>query len=178
MINIEKNYVFRTKLTKKKIILFQKLTSDNNPLHSDSRAAQKVGLGKPIVFGMLTSSYLSNIIGNKIPGKGAIWSGCDINFARPVYENDILTFHNKIIKISKSTRILILDTKVLNQNKELVMQAFSTVKYPDSFLKKLYYPKINFKQKKEKKLNDINIVVGASSDLGLDFSKSFQKKKK
>ena len=66
MINIEKNYVFRTKLTKKKIILFQKLTSDNNPLHSDSRAAQKVGLGKPIVFGMLTSSFLSNIIGNKI----------------------------------------------------------------------------------------------------------------
>jgi len=177
MLEVGKIYNYKVKVTKKKIDLFQKITLDNNPIHSSASAAKKYGLKKPIVFGMLTGSFLSGIIGNKIPGRGAIWSDCNITFSKPVYENDILNFENKIIRISSSTLSMILETNVFNNKKEKVMEAYSTIKFPKKFLNKI---KINSKKilkKKKIKLEDLNIVIGASSDVGLEFTKSQQKKK-
>ena len=134
MIEVGKIYKQKIKITEHKVKLFKKITLDKNPIHSKYTEAKKFGFKKPIVYGMLTSSLLSNIIGNKIPGEGAIWSDCNITFSKPVYQKDELTFNSKIIKISYSTLSLVLQTDVFNQNQEKVMNAYSTVKFPKKFI--------------------------------------------
>ena len=178
MFEVGKKYTHKIKVTKKKIDLFQKITLDNNPIHSNFNEAKKYGLKKPIVFGMLTSSFLSGIIGNKIPGRGAIWSDCNITFSKPVYENDILNFESKIVRISLSTLQIILETNVFNKKSEKVMGAYSTVKFPKSFLKKIKIVRTKNIGKKKKKLKDLDIIIGASSDVGLEVAKNLTKKKK
>lgn len=178
MFEVGKKYTHKVRVTKKKIDLFKKITLDNNPIHSNFNEAKKYGLKKPIVFGMLTSSFLSGIIGNKIPGRGAIWSDCNITFSKPVYENDILNFESKIVRISLSTLQIILETNVFNKKSEKVMGAYSTVKFPKSFLKKIKIVRTKNIGKKKKKLKDLDIIIGASSDVGLEVAKNLTKKKK
>jgi|TARA_B110000114_G_C15034912_1_gene374563 3-oxoacyl-[acyl-carrier protein] reductase len=178
MFEVGKKYTHKIRVTKKKIDLFKKITLDNNPIHSNFNEAKKYGLKKPIVFGMLTSSFLSGIIGNKIPGRGAIWSDCNITFSKPVYENDILNFESKIVRISLSTLQIILETNVFNKKSEKVMGAYSTVKFPKSFLKKIKIVRTKNIGKKKKKLKDLDIIIGASSDVGLEVAKNLTKKKK
>ena len=178
MFEVGKKYTHKVRVTKKKIDLFKKITLDNNPIHSNFNEAKKYGLKKPIVFGMLTSSFLSGIIGNKIPGRGAIWSDCNITFSKPVYENDILNFESKIVRISLSTLQIILETNVFNKKSEKVMGAYSTVKFPKSFLKKIKIVRTKNRGKKKKKLKDLDIIIGASSDVGLEVAKNLTKKKK
>ena len=178
MFELGKKYTHKVRITKKKIDLFQKITLDNNPIHSNLSEAKKYGLKKPIVFGMLTGSFLSGIIGNKIPGRGALWSDCNITFSKPVYENDLLNFENKIVRISFSTLQMILETNVFNKKNEKVMEAHSTIKFPKSFLKKIKLVKAKIIKKKKKKLKDLDIVIGASSDVGLEIANNLTKKKK
>ena len=178
MFEVGKKYTHKIKVTKKKIDLFQKITLDNNPIHSNLSEAKKYGLKKPIVFGMLTSSFLSGIIGNKIPGRGALWSDCNITFSKPVYENDLLNFENKIVKVSFSTLQMILETNVFNKKNEKVMEAYSTIKFPKNFLKKIKVVKAKIIKKKKKKLKDLDIVIGASSDVRLEIANNLTKKKK
>ena len=178
MFEVGKIYTHKIRVTKKKIDLFQKITLDNNPIHSNLSEAKKYGLKKPIVFGMLTGSFLSGIIGNKIPGRGALWSDCNITFSKPVYENDLLNFENKIVRVSLSTLQMILETNVFNKKNEKVMEAYSTVKFPKNFLKKLKSVKKKIIEKKKKKLEDLDIVIGASSDVGLEIARNLTKKKK
>ena len=49
-----------------------------------------------VKIGVLAGSLLSNIIGNEIPGAGALWTDCNITFSKPVFKNDILSFESKI----------------------------------------------------------------------------------
>ena len=53
-------------------------------------ALKKFGFKAPIAYGMLAGSLLSNIIGNKIPGAGALWTDCNIAFSKPVFKNDMI----------------------------------------------------------------------------------------
>ena len=58
------------------------------------------------------------------------------------------------------------------------MGAYSTVKFPKSFLKKIKIVKTKNIEKKKKKLKDLDIIIGASSDVGLEIAKNLTKKKK
>ena len=72
--------------------LFKKITLDKNPIHENPKLARKYGFKGPIAHGMLAGSLLSNIIGNKIPGAGALWTDCNITFSKPVFKNDIFIY--------------------------------------------------------------------------------------
>ena len=180
MMEIGKIYKKNIKITDNKIKLFKKITLDNNPIHKNKEIAKKFGFKAPIAYGMLAGSLLSNIIGNKIPGAGALWTDCNIAFSKPVFKNDILSFESKILKISYSTLTLILSVNVYNQNKEKVLDAYSTVKFPKSFLKKIKKSNQNLDKKKisKKKLKPLTLIIGASSDLGLEISNKLLKKRK
>jgi len=180
MIEIGKIYRKNIKITDNKIKLFKKITLDKNPIHENQNLAKKFGFKGPIAHGMLAGSLLSNIIGNKIPGAGALWTDCNIAFSKPVFKNDILSFESKILKISYSTLTLVLLVNVYNQNKDKVLNAYSTVKFPKNFLKKIKKNNHNIYKKKviKKQLKPLILIIGASSDLGLEISNKLIKKKK
>ena len=83
---IMKEYVKKIKISKKLILKFRSITKDNNPIHSNIRIANQHGYKKPIVYGLLSASFLSSIIGNDVPGPGSVWLDTNIQFINKLGE--------------------------------------------------------------------------------------------
>jgi 3-oxoacyl-[acyl-carrier protein] reductase len=69
---------------------FVKLSGDDNPIHVNALYAAQTALKEPIVHGMLTASFISALIGTKLPGKGALWYEQHTRFVEPVHIGDTI----------------------------------------------------------------------------------------
>src|SRR5947208_56102 len=72
-------------LTEQDVKDFGALTGDFNPLHIDPEFARQVGFGKPVVYGMLSASFISTLIGMCLPAKGALWASQALQFLAPSF---------------------------------------------------------------------------------------------
>jgi len=79
------------KITLNDVEKFINLTGDDNKLHFDNDFARKTEFKKPVVHGMLGASFISTLIGTKLPGDGALWYSQTLEFLRPVRINDTVT---------------------------------------------------------------------------------------
>ena len=68
------------KITTSDIDKFINLTGDDNKLHTDKEFSSKTSLKKPVAHGMLGASFISTLIGTKIPGDGALWYSQKLEF--------------------------------------------------------------------------------------------------
>lgn len=64
---------------------FADVSGDHNPLHMDEEFARTTVFGERIAHGALTASYISGILGNNLPGPGAIFTHLSMRFRRPVF---------------------------------------------------------------------------------------------
>lgn len=70
---------------------FAKVSGDDNPVHLDEAYARTTSFGGRIAHGMLTASYISAVLGGKLPGPGAIYLSQSLRFRRPVRIGDPVT---------------------------------------------------------------------------------------
>ena len=83
-INIGDNAELTHTMTQSDINQFVKLTGDDNKLHVDEEYASTTSFKKPVAHGMLSASFISTIIGTKLPGDGALWYSQSLEFLQPV----------------------------------------------------------------------------------------------
>ena len=95
---------FSHQITKGEVDRFAELTGDFNPIHVDTEYALKTNFGKRVVHGMLTSSFISTMIGMRIPGKGSLWLSQTLNFINPTFIGDTIEVSAEVINVFKSTR--------------------------------------------------------------------------
>lgn len=107
---------------------FVELTGDDNRLHTDSDYAANTHFKKPVVHGMLGASFISTVIGTKLPGDGALWFSQSLDFLLPVRINDTLTVMAEVLKKDDRNHIIEIKTDVYNQNKQVVIQGIAKVK--------------------------------------------------
>lgn len=113
------------------VYLYAGISGDFNPVHINKEEAKKSMFGKPIAHGMLVSGFISNAIGMKLPGPGTIYMEQNLQFMKPVYIGDTVTAVVEISEIiNEKKNILRLATKVVNQNKEIVIDGVAVVKAP------------------------------------------------
>lgn len=112
---------FRRTVKADDIDAFVDLSGDDNPLHLDDRFARSAGFLGRVVHGMLTSSYISTLLGTLLPGPGTLWLRQTLEFVHPVYVGDELTIVGEIGRISLGTRTLTISTRIYNQRGELVV---------------------------------------------------------
>jgi len=110
---------------------FAQLIGDYNPVHMDSGFAKLTNFGKRVVHGMLTSSFISTIIGMRIPGPGSLWLSQTINFVNPTYIGDVIEIKATVTRISRSTRIINLSIVIVNQNGLKLVEGDSVVRILD-----------------------------------------------
>lgn len=72
-------------ISERDIELFAEVSGDRNPLHLDDDYAKGTPFGQRIAHGALTASFISGILGNHLPGPGAIFTGLSMRFKRPVF---------------------------------------------------------------------------------------------
>ena len=175
---VGKETVIKKKIIKKDIINFSKLSGDTNPIHTNQKYAKKMGFGKLVAHGMLTKSFISSIIGNKLPGPGSLWAEKQIKFLKIVRENDIITFKSKITEIHKKNNLATIDIKAYNQFKELVFDSLNKVILSKNIkIKGLKKNNQIFVGKKLIKVRKkLAIILGASGGIGIAVTNKLLKK--
>ena len=92
------------------IVLFAGVSGDDNPVHlNEIYAAESMFKGR-IAHGMLTASYISTVIGTRLPGPGSIYLGQNLKFRAPVRAGDTVTATVTIKEIDPAKRRLTLTT--------------------------------------------------------------------
>ncbi len=115
-------------LTQADVDSFASLTGDYNPLHVDEVFARRTMFRRPVVHGMVSSSFISTIIGTLLPGSGALWTSQTLEFLLPAFVGDTITVSGVVDQKSVATRVLILKIKVLNQHGHALITGTSHVK--------------------------------------------------
>ena len=113
------------------IYQFAGITGDLNPIHVNEEYAKRTRFGKRIAHGMLVSSFICTVLGMKLPGVGTIHIGQELKFIKPVYIGDTITVKLELTDILENGHFKIKSV-VYNQDNEMVIDGFSTVKPPKS----------------------------------------------
>lgn len=121
-------FSFKQEITKEIFELFVKLTDDTNPVHFDNKTATSLGFRAPIVHGMLSASFISKLIGTKLPGPGSVWLNQTLNFIAPVYLNDVIEVSGKLLSYSKIQKVSKISIEIKNQFSEVVLTGNAIVK--------------------------------------------------
>ena len=100
-----------------KITQFAVITGDNNPVHLDADFAAQTKFQKIVAHGMLTASFVSTILGTKLPGPGCIFISQETQFKRPVFVDDHVTTYAKVIAMDAKKCFVTLETKCLVNDK-------------------------------------------------------------
>ncbi|CAB0008482.1 unnamed protein product [Nesidiocoris tenuis] len=82
-------------VTRDDVESFAKLSGDFNPIHFTDK--------KPIVHGALLNSFLSGVIGTKLPGPGTILSSQNFRYPNPCYAEDIIVIQVSVERLRKIT---------------------------------------------------------------------------
>ena len=67
---------------------FAEVSGDFNPLHMDEAYAARSPFRGRIAHGALVASFISCVLGNHLPGPGAVFAGMTMRFERPVRIGD------------------------------------------------------------------------------------------
>jgi phosphate acetyltransferase/phosphate butyryltransferase len=109
-------------ITVESIREFVVASGDDNPIHSDPAFAADTRFGRVIAPGMLTGSFVSAVIGTRLPGPGTIYLSQDFRFLRPVYIGDRVTARVEVAERLEARNRLRLRTTCVNQAGELVLE--------------------------------------------------------
>ena len=101
---------------------FVTASGDDNPIHSDAAFAAGTRFGRVIAPGMLTGSFVSSVIGTRLPGPGTIYLSQSFRFLRPVYVGDRVTARVEVVERVAERNRLRLRTTCVNEGGELLLE--------------------------------------------------------
>ncbi len=121
--------IYGKTITDADIILFSGISGDMNPLHLNHEFASETIFEGRIAHGMLTASFISTVIGTKLPGPGCVYVSQNLRFKAPVKAGDTLTARVTIAKLIPEKKFVELKTICL-VNEKVVIDGEATVMVP------------------------------------------------
>jgi 3-hydroxybutyryl-CoA dehydratase len=97
-------------VTEADIILFAGVSTDVNPAHIDEEYAKGTVFGGRIAHGMLSASFISAVLANKLPGPGTIYLSQTLKFKAPVRPGDTVTATVTVKEVNAAKNRVTLDT--------------------------------------------------------------------
>lgn len=104
--------VFAKTVTEADIVLFAGISGDINPVHLNHEFATETMFEGRIAHGMLTASFISTVIGTKLPGPGTIYLKQNLNFRSPVRAGDTARARATVKEIIPEKRRVVMETVV------------------------------------------------------------------
>jgi 3-hydroxybutyryl-CoA dehydratase len=114
---------FQATFTEKMMQDYASLSGDFNPLHVDTAYAQGRGFPGPVVFGLMTSSLYSQLVGMYLPGKLALLQGIDIDFNTPCHADDPLIVEGQVTFLNEAYHRFEIRARIRKADGKLVSKA-------------------------------------------------------
>jgi len=117
-------------VTNRDIQLFAAVSGDVNPAHVDALYAKSSHFHEIIAHGMLGASLISTVLGTRFPGPGTIYLGQSLKVLKPVHIGDTLTVTVTVKSLDADKHRLILDTRWVDQEGDVVIEGEAEVMAP------------------------------------------------
>lgn len=121
--------MFGKTVTEADIMAFAGVSGDTNPIHLHDGFARSTRFGQRIAHGMLSGSFISTVIGTRLPGPGSVYIAQTMNFMAPVLIGETITAVATITAIDERRRRVTLKTQCLNGDK-VVIDGEATILVP------------------------------------------------
>jgi len=119
-LKVGQSAMFGKTVTEADIAAFAGVSGDTNPIHLHDGFARTTRFGQRIAHGMLSGSFISTVIGTKLPGPGAIYVSQTMTFMAPVLIGETVTAVATITAIDEKRRRVTLKTQCLNGDKVVI----------------------------------------------------------
>src|SRR3989440_6535091 len=96
-------------VTESDVQQFGAVSGDLNPLHFDEEYAKTTVFRGRIAHGVLSLSYISTVLGTRLPGAGSIFLGATVRFKSPVRIGDTVTAVCTVKEINRSRNRVTFD---------------------------------------------------------------------
>jgi 3-hydroxybutyryl-CoA dehydratase len=127
-IEIGHTVTFTKTVSEEDVVLFAKVTGDNQPLHLDDSFAAKTRFKKRIAHGMLSAGFISAALGTKLtPDAVVVYLAQQLRFRLPVAIGDTITAEVEVTAIDPEKNVVTLRTDCVNQSGEAVVKGEATV---------------------------------------------------
>ena len=100
---------FTKTVSERDIQLFGEVSGDTNPVHFDEEFAKTTPFKTRIAHGVLSASYISTILGMKMPGPGTIFMSLSTRFKAPVRIGDTVVATCTVREVVAEKRRVIFD---------------------------------------------------------------------
>jgi 3-hydroxybutyryl-CoA dehydratase len=125
----EETYFAKT-MTETDMMLFAGITGDLNQLPTNEEFAKRTRYGKRVAHGMLTASFIANLIGMKLPGFGSMLRSVKFRFTAPVFLSDTVEIGVRVVSLDKEKNQANFDCWGTNQRGESVLVGSCVVTPP------------------------------------------------
>ncbi|MGE0254856.1 MAG: MaoC family dehydratase [Alphaproteobacteria bacterium] len=82
------------------LVLFAGISGDTNPMHLNEEYAAQTMFEGTIAHGFLSGSFISTVIGTRLPGPGCVYLGQTLRFKAPVRPGDTVTARATVTKLN------------------------------------------------------------------------------
>ena len=122
-LSIGLKHTFDAAFTPEDARVFASLSGDINPLHVDEAYATAAGFPDSVLFGMLTSSLYSRLVGVYLPGKFALLQGIDIDFNSPCHAGEKLHVAGEVVYLNEAYQRFEIKASIRKDDRKLVSKA-------------------------------------------------------
>jgi 3-hydroxybutyryl-CoA dehydratase len=102
--------IYAKTVTDADIVMFAGISGDTNPVHLDAHFADQTPFKGRIAHGMLSASFISTVLGTRLPGPGCIYLSQSLKFRAPVKSGDTVTARVTIRDIAADKKRIVVDT--------------------------------------------------------------------
>lgn len=110
--------------------LYAELSTDKNPVHLDAEFAANTPFGERIVHGMLVGSLFSALLGQHLPGDGAIYMTQNQSFKAPVFLDMEVTATVEVTEVRTDKPIVKLTTTCTDENGKVLISGEAVMFVP------------------------------------------------
>ncbi len=128
-LTIGQTAVYSKTVTEADIVAFAGISGDTNAVHLSEKFAETQMFGGRIAHGMLSASFISTLIGTKLPGPGALYMGQSLKFLAPVRAGDTVDTRATVKSLNAEKARVILDT-VCFIGDEVIIEGEAMIKVP------------------------------------------------
>ncbi len=121
--------VYGKTITDADIVMFAGISGDTNPVHLNSEFAGGTVFEGRVAHGMLIASFISTVIGTKLPGPGCIYVSQNLRFKAPVKTGDTVLTRVTVEKLIAERKFAELST-VCTVDGRPVIEGEATVMVP------------------------------------------------